>query len=174
MLFAGMCVAGNGSYKVVTKHTNLVFNSVEDMVLFSDAINYPTNSSFRRFFSSPSAQDVERELIKKVDLLFAKVQLILDMRKKMKSVRVRVFSNSDQLHLAYWKIFNHKCEVRAWYLFEFNTVFLNVTDVHEGILAHELGHAIINHYLTVRPPRATAEILARYVDKHLFEKVRQY
>ena len=40
-------------------------------------------------------------------------------------------------------------------------------DVHAGMLAHELAHAIIDHYLTVRPPAQTAEILARYVDSHL-------
>jgi hypothetical protein len=37
------------------------------------------------------------------------------------------------------------------------------------MLAHEMAHSIIDHYLRVRPPHATAEILARYVDGHLFE-----
>jgi hypothetical protein len=32
-----------------------------------------------------------------------------------------------------------------------------------------LAHFIIDHYLLVRPPAATAEILARYVDSHLKE-----
>jgi hypothetical protein len=41
--------------------------------------------------------------------------------------------------------------------------------MHEGILAHEMAHAIIDQFLTVRPPSATAEILARYVDGHLFD-----
>lgn len=49
-----------------------------------------------------------------------------------------------------------------------------VQDVHEGRLAHELGHAVIGHYLSVRPPCATAEITAKYVDKHLFEELRKY
>jgi len=57
--------------------------------------------------------------------------------------------------------------VRAWYIYERNTIYLNVRDVNEGIVAHEMAHAIIDHYLLVRPPRATAEILARYVDEHL-------
>ena len=34
-------------------------------------------------------------------------------------------------------------------------------------MAHEIAHAIIDHYLLIRPPRATAEILAHYVDEHL-------
>ncbi|BCL61177.1 hypothetical protein DGMP_18700 [Desulfomarina profundi] len=168
------CGANTGKYKVVTKHTSLVFNSREDMVLFNNAIDYEPNTSLSDFFSSSNSLDQEKELIRKVDLLFEKVQAILDMRKRMRKVRVRLFSNSDQLKRAYRKIFGKKCHIRGWYVYDFNTVFLNVRDVHEGMLAHELGHAIIDHYLTVRPPRATAEILAKYVDKHLFDEVKTY
>jgi hypothetical protein len=32
-----------------------------------------------------------------------------------------------------------------------------------------MAHSIIDNYLLVRPPKATAEILARYVDSHLIE-----
>jgi hypothetical protein len=35
------------------------------------------------------------------------------------------------------------------------------------MLAHEMAHCVIDHYLLIRPPMATAEILARYVDSHL-------
>jgi len=47
-------------------------------------------------------------------------------------------------------------------------IYLNAGDVHEGILAHEFAHAVIDSYFAVRPPRATAEILSRYVDEHLY------
>jgi hypothetical protein len=40
-------------------------------------------------------------------------------------------------------------------------------DLHEGMLAHEMAHCIIDYFLLVRPPVASAEILARYVDEHL-------
>jgi len=40
------------------------------------------------------------------------------------------------------------------------------------MLAHEIAHAIVDNYLSVRPPRATAEILARYVGKHLNKRVK--
>jgi hypothetical protein len=41
--------------------------------------------------------------------------------------------------------------------------------MYEGILAHEIAHSIIDNYLLILPPKATAEILARYVDEHLFD-----
>ena len=56
----------------------------------------------------------------------------------------------------------------AWYLYQYHSIYINLEDLHEGILAHEMAHSIIDHYLIIRPPGATAEILARYVDSHLF------
>lgn len=173
-VLAGDCRAADGEYTVVTQHTILIFNAVEDMAAFNKALNYPGDSSLSGIFTAPGAKEVETELVQKIDLLFVKVQQILDMRKEMRKIRVRLFSNDEQLAEAYKKIFKQKINVRGWYVYEFNTVFLNVKDVHEGMLAHELGHAVINHFLTVQPPRATAEILAKYVDKHLFDEVKKY
>jgi hypothetical protein len=87
----------------------------------------------------------------------------------LKKVTVNVYHNKKQLHAAYWRIYKKPCKLRAWYIYEYNTIYINVGDLHEGMLAHEMAHSIIDHYLTVRPPGATAEILARYVDSHLFE-----
>lgn len=168
------CFAASVQHKIETKHTTLTFSSAADVGTFNSAIDYGAGNSLSSIFRSAKSQNAEKELVRKVDLLFEKVQLILDMRKKMRRVRVRVFSNEAQLYEAYEKIYKTRCTVRGWYLYEFNTVFLNVKDVHEGMLAHELGHAIIDHFLSVRPPRATAEILAKYVDKHLHEEVRRY
>lgn len=168
------CRAADANHIIETKHTILTFSAREDVAQFHDSINFAEQSSFAGFFSSSSTKDLTTDLIRKVDKLFEKVQLILDMRKEMRPVRVRIFRNSDELGAAYYKIYHRKANVRGWYVYEFNTVFLNVRDVHEGMLAHELGHAIIDHYLEVRPPRATAEILARYVDEHLFEEVKKY
>ncbi len=44
----------------------------------------------------------------------------------------------------------------------------NVDDVHDGILAHEITHVIVDHYLNIRPSKAIAEIIANYVDENLY------
>lgn len=144
------------------------------MIAFSDSIRYDANISLAAIFSSQSAGDAKNDLIRKVDLLFEKVQLILDMRKAMGKVTVRVVSNGDQLNEIWGRIYKNGNNPRGWFIFDYNTVYLNARDVHEGMLAHELAHAIIDHYLTVRPPRATAEILAKYVDMNLFEEIKNH
>jgi hypothetical protein len=157
---------------LTTKHTILTFNTEDDVATFNDSIRYEAANSLASIFSSPSSSDVQKDVIRKVDLLFEKVQLILDMRKPMKKVTVRIHSNEGQLKGSFMQLYQQGNNPRGWYLFENNTVYLNVKDVHEGMLAHELGHAIIDNFLSVRPPKATAEILAKYVDVNLFNEVK--
>jgi hypothetical protein len=157
-----------------TKHTILHFNSVEDMERFSGNIDFPSKYQAGGLFSTPTRAQLEKHLIDKVDNLFQKVQLILDMRKPMKKVRVKVHSSEEELARAYKLIYKSNNHPRGWYIYKYNTIYLNAGDVHEGMFAHELGHAVIDNYLSVKPPRATAEILAKYVDLHLFDEVKKY
>jgi len=154
---------------IETRHAIIHYQTLEDLKKFDKkVVYYSARSSITALFS-PSSSDMTGKLKKKVDAIYRRVQQILDMRKRMEKVRINIYQNKEQLHAAFYKIFKKKCPFRAWYTFEYNTVYINVEDLHEGPLAHEISHSIIDHYFSVRPPSATAEILARYVDKHLLD-----
>ena len=169
--------ADRHSWRIIeTKHTIIRYRSADDLEAFDEQINYsPEEEGFiKSLFSSSEPKGLPEKLARKMDALFERVQEILDMRKKMKKVKINIYSNNRQLAVAYEKLFKKSCGVRSWYLYEFKTIYSNVSDLHTGMMAHEMGHHIIDHYLIIRPPRATAEILARYVDKNLYKKVREY
>ena len=152
---------------LATKHTILHFQSQDDLKKFHNKINFgPSQWGFSRLFtSSPPA--LAEKVTQQVDLLFERVQEILDMRKKMDSVLINIYANREQLVDTFISIYHKPCNIRAWYRYKDNTIYLSINDLHEGMLAHELAHSIIDHYLLIRPPMASAEILARYVDSHL-------
>jgi len=155
---------------VKTKHTIIRYKSSEDLTRFNHKIRFSAgNHRFLFFSSSRDGKDPAQEISRKVDAIFERVQRILDMRKGMKKVVINVYHDRDKLDAAYFMIYRQPCRIRAWYRYWNNTIYLNAMDLHEEILAHEMAHAIIDHYMVVRPPRATAEILARYVDQHLKE-----
>jgi len=166
-----------GQWKIIqTKHLNISYKDVNDLKKFYKEIDFSNSSEGFFSFSSSSGNEsgFEEKLASKMDALFEKVQLILDMRKPMKKVRLNLYPDKSSLNEAYFNIYKKKKELRAWYIYEYNTIFINVQDVFAGMLAHEMAHAIVDHYLTVKPPRATAEILARYVDTHLNEEPKTY
>ena len=148
---------------------------MKDLEQFDARVEYsPGEGGVKWMFSDSDPTDSAGKLARKVDALFERVQEILDMRKKMKRVKINLYPDKRQLAAAYQRLFKKTCGVRSWYLYEFKTIYSNISDIHAGMLAHEMGHHIVDHYLIIRPPRATAEILARYVDKHLHDEVRKY
>jgi len=160
---------GEGLWRrLETKHTIIQYKTRKDLEKFDRKIDYSAGrSTFSRMFGSSGSSASGTALANKIDALYERVQEILEMRGKMKKVIINVYANEYELDQAYYGITGARCRIRAWYIYESNTVYINADDVHEGMLAHEIAHAVIDHYLLVRPPRATAEILAHYVDKHL-------
>ena len=178
VLFTGNLTAGvsakvtedSGWHHLETRHTIIHYQSIEDLKQFNRKISYHTgkwgvlSTIFRS--NSDTLHDTVR---KKVDGIFEKVQHLLDMRKRMDKVHIYICSNKKQLQDNYYRIYGKRSRFRAWYAYELNAVYVNHQDLDEGMLSHELAHSIIDHYLLVRPPRASAEILASYVDLHLFD-----
>lgn len=155
---------------IETKHTIIHYQSLEDLKKFNAKVDYgPEQWNPDQLFSSLQLDNLREIIKKKVDALYERVQEILDMHKKMQKVTIKIYRDRPQLHDAYLRIYKNTCHFRAWYIYENNTVYLNMNDLHEGMLAHELAHSIIDHYLLIRPPARTAEILARYVDSHLIK-----
>ena len=154
--------------QVETKYTVLRFLSKDDLVRFEQKIKYGERAlDLRGFFRPKDADDLLERVTQNVDKLWERVMEILDMRKKTPKVTVQIYGSKAQLAGAYYDIYKKESPFRAWYIYEFNTIYVNVNDLNEGMLAHEMAHAVIDHYLQVRPPAASAEILARYVDDHL-------
>lgn len=155
---------------IETKHTTIRYESLKDLKNLDGKIDFsPGEWSLGRLFSASGPEGPIASLKKKVDALFERAQEILGMRGKVKKVIINVYADQRELHDAYYRITRRQCRIRAWYIYRTNTIYINVKDVHEGMLAHEMAHSIIDHYLMVPPPRTTAEILARYVDAHLHE-----
>lgn len=151
-----------------TRHAIIHYQTLDDLKRFNKKIKYRVESSgLKTLFSPSSTFGLEDTVSKKVDALFKRAQQILDMRKKINKIIINVYHDKNQLYEEYKRIYRKKCHIRAWYEYRLHTVFICIEDMHEGMLAHEMAHGIIDHYLKVRPPTATAEILARYVDSHL-------
>lgn len=151
-----------------TRHTQVFFQTEADVWTFDKKISSELSAAGLSTLSAvENGDDSAARLTRKIDGLFGRVQEVLDMRKAMEKVQINVYSNKNALQAAYNKFQSGKCRIRAWYVFEENSVYVSAADVNAGMLGHELAHAIIDHFFQVRPPKATAEILARYVDRHI-------
>jgi len=156
--------------RLETRHTVINYQSHRDLKQFDRRIAYYTEDwgALKAFFR-PDSESVNDSIRKKVDGIFERAQQLLGMYKRMDKVQIYICRDKEQLFDNYYRIHQKPGRYRAWYVYSLNAVYVNHKDLDEGMLSHELTHAIVDHYLLVRPPRASAEILASYVDLHLFE-----
>jgi hypothetical protein len=154
--------------RLETKYTILCFLKAEDLDAFNSSMDFDQKFwGLKQLFSDKSPNTLHEEVSEKVDSLYERVQEILDMRKKSPKVFINLYPDRNKLDQAYYHIFQSENNIRAWYIFDSNTIYVTINDVHQGMVAHEMAHSIIDHFLLVRPPAASAEILARYVDAHI-------
>ncbi|MCF8125584.1 MAG: hypothetical protein K9J51_05100 [Desulfotignum sp.] len=142
-------------------HVVIFYQDTRDLARFNSKISSPGETA-----SDQSAHTAAQ----KVDALFEKARDILGMHGFVNQIKIRVYKNKEQLDKAYYDIYQSRSDSRAWYTHTKLTIYVQLHDLHDGMLAHELAHAVIDHYLMVPPPARTAEILARYVDTHLYDK----
>lgn len=116
---------------------------------------------------SRAGEGIEEEIAYKLDLIFLKVQELLDMRPKDISLNVKIYRDKNDLDKIYMEIFNEENKFIAFYVFKLNTLFANEKDISANVLAHEIAHCIVDNYFSVIPPQKVAEMLAQYADLHL-------
>jgi hypothetical protein len=48
-----------------------------------------------------------------------------------------------------------------------NGYVITAEDFRVGMLGHEMGHCILDHYFAIQPPTKIAEMLCHYVDREI-------
>lgn len=128
---------------------------------------------FGRKIGGPSAllnRDPERahsKIKEDVDRITFRVRTLLDMYPPGFHFNIQVMENNKEIKDAYREIGKQGAAPIAFYAQKSQTIYVSVDKLSDGILAHEISHAVINFYFSVPPPAQMQEILAQYVDKHL-------
>jgi len=156
--------------RIHTGNTILCFKRLDDLCRFNARINYiqPCHENKKKMGQNADSSLADT-IARKVDALFERSRDLLEMKGFTNKIIVKIYRNQKELGRAFYGLYKRKCTARAWYTHETLTVYIQLDDLHEGMLAHEFAHAIIDHYMIVPLPSKSAEILARYVDIHLQE-----
>ena len=151
------------SYATIFVDKDIGLKDVVKRIDVSFAIYDPIES---RLFLNKGISDEER-LANKIDIIVRKARKILDMHPQGFNVNIRVYESNQDMWDTYQEIFKERKEYIAFYIHKFQTVYISLDNVSESVLAHEIGHSIIDNYFGVLPPMKIRELLACYVDVHL-------
>ncbi|MBI5599453.1 MAG: hypothetical protein HY890_06920 [Deltaproteobacteria bacterium] len=106
-----------------------------------------------------------------VDRITLRVETLLDMYPPDLRFSIYIYRTYAEIKYVYREMgFSGDAPI-AFYLYRARSIYLSFDGLSDRVLAHEMAHAVINLYYTTAPPAEMQEVLAQYVDKHLWDEL---
>ncbi len=129
--------------------------------------NLYLNRSLSRMIKRKNIVTVEDEVYAKVDLIVEKVEVVLDMFPKNINFTLVLVPTKKEIAALYKKNYGKHVNHIAYYSLSRKTIYMSVNDTRLRVLAHEIGHMIVDHFFKVRPPYNIHELMAQFAEKHV-------
>lgn len=110
---------------------------------------------------------VEDEVYAKVDLIVEKVEVVLDMFPNDIQFNLVILPSRQKVAEHYKKTYGKTGDYIAYYSISQKTIYISAGDVNLRVLAHEIGHMVVDHFFQVRPPYNIHELMAQFAEKHV-------
>lgn len=115
--------------------------------------------------SYKNVKDTPALITQNIDALYLEICDVLGIHMYTYRSKIKVVPSRKELMALAFKGTTQLTEVPpAIYVHADNTVYVSFADFTVGILAHEIGHAIISNYFIMPPPPRVQEILCGYVE----------
>lgn len=145
------------------------FSADEDLKKLAEKIkaNFRLDN-YKELFSAPG--NCPYQACEKLDRLVLRVEEILDMRPLRFQVVLKLYKSAKELQLIYQQLFGQSQDLpAAFYVHRYLTIFAAADKLNEHIIAHEIGHAVLNQFFVVKPSIKMQEVLCQYIDVHLYD-----
>jgi len=122
-----------------------------------------TNTGYR----VNSLASLEEKIGYRMDIILERVKKVLDTYPAITNIKVKIFKNRKDLQDEYCRITMRRSPIRSFYVHQYHTIYTSEADINDSVVAHEMGHAVVDHFFQAIPSEKVGEMLATYVDLHL-------
>jgi len=110
--------------------------------------------------------NVEDEMGAKLDTIVERAETVLEMFPASLRITIVLLADFDAVAAVYNKKYEKHISNIAFYSLSENTIYVSVEDMHNGVLVHEISHAIVNNYFNFRLPYKVHEMMAQFTERH--------
>jgi hypothetical protein len=110
---------------------------------------------------------IEDEAMAKVDIVVEKAETVLDMFPNNLHMTIVLLPTSADIAKVFFQKYRKNVNYLSFYSLSEKTIYISVDDTNLQVLAHEIGHAIVDHFFNVRPPYNIHELMAQFTEKHI-------
>lgn len=155
---AGLCAA-----ELQSKYAVIIYEDIDDLREFNNELYMGRLRSKMRH----TGDTLEEEVIAKIDYITEKVMTVLDMYPKPVKYSIEILKDEDAVKDVFKDIYRVNVNYIAFYSPGLNRVFFSADNGRLRVVAHEIGHVVVEHYFTVSPPQRIHEVMAQYAEKHI-------
>ncbi len=145
--------------------SKLIYHSADDLRTFND--NLRLTRQLSAIVQQKRPATIEEEVLAKLDVVLEKVEVVLDMFPNNIAITVRILKDRSAVSAVYLQKYNKKVNYLAYYSLSENTIYFSARDANIRVVAHEIAHAVIDHFFEVRPPYTMHELMAQFAEKHV-------
>ena len=109
----------------------------------------------------------EEKISYRMDFLMERVKQLLDIYPERLNLKVRIFKTYKELNDAHYGFSGIRGDYKAFYVHNLRTIYVSEETISDSVMAHEMGHVVVDHYFKVVPPETISEMIAQYVNLHL-------
>ncbi len=110
---------------------------------------------------------IEDEVLAKLDTIMEKAEVVLDMFPDNLRINVVLLASADDVSRVFAQKYGKSANHIAYYSLSEDTIYVSVENARLEVIAHEMAHAIVDHYFTERPPYNIHELMAQFAEKHI-------
>jgi hypothetical protein len=147
------------------RYATLRYSSQEVLKDFNEELELGRN--LNAFMRKKNVVSVEDEVLAKIDAIIEKAETILEMFPDKLHMYIVLLENSGDVARVFKEKYGKNVNYVAFYSLSEDTIYISVDDTRLAVLAHEIGHAIVDHYFKVRPPYNVHELMAQFVEKRI-------
>ncbi len=109
------------------------------------------------------------EVKNKIDAIVEKVELTLDMFPRRIGFKIVLLADQSEVKKIHKNLYHRNASFIAFFNPKSNTIYISVNDSNLKVLAHEIGHMIVESYFKISPPPKMHELLAQYAASHVID-----
>jgi hypothetical protein len=158
------CFSGSSASELRSRYTTIIYNNEDHVRRFNNEVSLGSLSYLLRNRGSVTTGD---EIKNKVDVIVERVESILEMYPRELKFHIILLPSDNEVQEIFRKKYGRNVDYIAFYSPRDKTVYVSVQDIELTVLAHEIGHVIIDFYYGIATPRKIHEVLSQYIEEHL-------
>jgi hypothetical protein len=148
-----------------SRYVTLQYSDEKVLRKFNDRLNLGRKLQY--YLRNKNLVTIEDEVLAKLDVIIEKAETVLDMFPADLHITVVLLSSRAEVAGIYNQKYSTQVDHIAYYSLSEDTIYISADDTQLRVIAHEVGHAIVDHYFDVRPPYTIHELMAQFTEKHI-------